>query len=101
MGNGKNDMYIVTVEFVIHSAYLLPFLDAALENADASLHHEAECHQFEVSQSHDTPTHFFFYEAYENEHAFQQHLESQHFLTFVNRIQDWVISKNVKSWYAC
>ncbi|MCU4674334.1 antibiotic biosynthesis monooxygenase [Catenovulum sp. 2E275] len=94
-------MYIVTVEFVIHSAYLLPFLDAALENADSSLHHEEACHQFEVSQSHETPTHFFFYESYDDEQAFQQHLESQHFLTFSNAVKNWVISKKVRCWYAC
>lgn len=97
----KNNMYIVTVEFVIHSAYLLPFLDAVLEHAESSLHQEDDCQQFDVSQSHETPTHFFLYESYKDEQAFQMHLESQHYLTFSNAVKDWVIKKNINTWYAC
>ncbi|MER2494084.1 putative quinol monooxygenase [Catenovulum sediminis] len=94
-------MYIVTVEYVIDSGHILTFLDAVLENAETSLHQEPGCHQFDVNQSHENPTQFFLYEQFNSDVDFQQHLESEHYLTFSRNVSHWVISKEVRTWYSC
>ena len=94
-------MYIITVEYVINPGHMLTFMDAVLENAESSLHKEEGCVQFDVSQSHDNPTHFFLYEQFEDEIAFQQHVESEHYLAFSKKIQKAVVTKTVRHWYSC
>ncbi|KMT66292.1 putative quinol monooxygenase [Catenovulum maritimum] len=94
-------MYVVTVEFVIKPSHLVAFLDAILENAESSLKEEPDCVHFDVCQSHEQPTHFFLYELYNSEMAFQEHLESKHYLEFIQTVGDWVESKEVKVWQRC
>lgn len=90
-------MYVVVVEFRIHSAYVQLFHQAIVENARLSVETEVGCHQFDVCCDSDDPALFFLYEIYEDEAAFKAHLQSTHFLEMSALTTPWVQSKTVKT----
>ncbi|WP_440106785.1 putative quinol monooxygenase [Acidovorax sp. BL-A-41-H1] len=90
-------MYVVVVEFRIHSAYVQAFHQAIVENARLSMESEAGCHQFDVCCDPADPAFFFLYEIYEDEAAFKGHLQSPHFLAMSALTTSWVESKTVKT----
>jgi (4S)-4-hydroxy-5-phosphonooxypentane-2,3-dione isomerase len=71
------------------------FHEAIVENAGLSLETEPGCRQFDVCRRPGDPTLFFLYELYDDEAAFQAHLQSAHFLEMNARTADWVTAKQV------
>ena len=90
-------MYVVTVEFEIHSQHMESFRQAVLTQASSSLTREAACRQFDVSFD---PNQLicFLYEKYDDRAAFDEHLASDHFRSFVEMVTPWIAEKNVKTW---
>ena len=68
---------IVTLE--VHKERLEAFLAAIRENAEHSFAREAGCRYFDVAQDAARPTHFTFYELYEDEAALEAHRATPHF----------------------
>ncbi len=91
-------MYVITVEFHIRPAMAAAFREAMLENATASLRLEPGCTQFDVCFDPQDPSHCFLYEIYDNEAAFKDHLASDHFKTFDDRVAPMIEQKNVTVW---
>ncbi len=90
--------YVVTVLFEIHAAHVNAFLTAMKNQARNSLEREPDCLQFDVCIDPDNPNHIFLYEIYQSAEAFQQHLDSDHFLAFDQAVRDWVVRKEVSTW---
>jgi autoinducer 2-degrading protein len=72
-------MFALVVELRVKPEMLQRFLEAVAENSTASVRDEPGCSRFDVVQDNDDPHHFFFYEIYADEAAFQEHRTTPHF----------------------
>lgn len=72
-------MFAVVVELHVRPRKREEFLVAAAENSAASVRDEPGCLRFDVVQDRDDPDHFFFYEVYVDEAAFEVHRSTPHF----------------------
>jgi quinol monooxygenase YgiN len=91
-------MYIVTVIFDAVSGRADALEDALIAQAENSLRGEAACLRFDVAKDTAKPGRFFLYEIYENEAAFDAHLQTPHFLEFNKKTAEMVASKTVDRW---
>lgn len=90
-------MYVITVSYQINPQHVADFQKAMLVNASSSLEKEAGCRSFNVTVDNEDPAHFFLFEVYDDEAAFQKHTTMDHFAT-VNRVIDpWVLEKTFKT----
>jgi quinol monooxygenase YgiN len=90
-------MYAVVVEFRIQADHVQAFHQAIVENARLSVESEVGCHQFDVCCDPAHPALFLLYELYDDESAFEVHLQSSHFLRMNALTAPWVESKTVKT----
>lgn len=91
-------MYVITVLFFIKPAYLDKFLPEMLANAATSLKQEPGCLQFDVCQSTENTNHVYLYEVYQHQQAFDDHLNSAHFLSFNETTKNWIEDKQISSY---
>ena len=91
-------MHVITVTFVVKANHVASFHDAVIAQARNSLSQEMRCQQFDVAVDAGDPSRVFLYELYDDEAAFQQHLETAHFKAFDATVGDWLESKNVSAW---
>ena len=88
-------MFVVSVQFDIHAEHLSAFLPLMQANALASVTNEPDCHQFDVCQDPDVPTHIALYELYTDRAAFDAHLASPHFQSFDAATSDMIAAKQI------
>ena len=86
-------MYVVTVHFQIKPGHVAEFQKAMLVNARSSVEKEPGCRRFDVTVDEKDPAHFFLYEVYDDEAAFQKHMTMDHFATVGRVIEPWVLDK--------
>ncbi len=86
-------MYAVLVKFEVKLGSENTFKPLMLKQAENSLKLEPECHYFDVSQDDDSPNFFYLYELYTSRAAFNEHLESNHFLSFIDAVSDILLDK--------
>ena len=86
-------MYVVTVHFQIKPEHVAEFQKAMLVNARSSVEKEPGCRRFDVTVDEKDPAHFFLYEVYDDEAAFQKHMTMDHFATVGCVIEPWVLDK--------
>lgn len=91
-------MFVVTVDFVIHEQHVENFRQAVENQARNSLEQEEGCHQFDVCYDIDDDTAVFLYEIYSDRDAFEEHLDTEHYLDFDASVKDWVAKKDVSQW---
>ncbi len=91
-------MYVITVLFSIKPAYLDKFLPEMLANAATSLKQEPGCLQFDVCQSTENTNQVYLYEVYQHQQAFDEHLNSAHFLSFNETTKNWIEDKQISSY---
>jgi len=65
------------------------FLEAVVEDARSSVHHEPGCLRFDVIQDANDPNRIWLYEVYKDEAAFQAHLQAPHLIKFRETTQAW------------
>jgi (4S)-4-hydroxy-5-phosphonooxypentane-2,3-dione isomerase len=87
--------YVITVEFDIEPAQFAAFMRLMMENAGASLRDEAGCRHFDVCRPRDVPNRVFLYEIYDDEAAFQAHLQSTHFKSFAAATKDMISARKI------
>lgn len=90
-------MFMLIVEFEVQPENSGKFATLIKTQAHNSLTLEPECHFFEVERRGAKRNLFVLSEVYTNKAAFQEHLESAHFLEFDDNVADWVIEKKVRS----
>lgn len=89
-------MFVVLVEFFVHSGFEQPFHEALKQQARNSVQLEEQCEVFDVCQSNDDATKFVLYEIYQDAGAFDAHLQTAHFLEFDALVANWTKSKSVQ-----
>ena len=72
-------MFALVVSLRIRSERREHFLRAAEENAAASVRDEPGCFRFDVVEDQADPLHFFYYELYRDEAAFDAHKRTPHY----------------------
>ena len=83
-------MRAIVASFKVKPDCVDAFIDAAKADAEASVANEPGCHQFDVNVDPENPTHFTFYEVYEDQDAIDAHRAAPHFKTFFDAIQDLI-----------
>ena len=91
-------MYVVTVDFTVHTQHVEAFRARMLENARASLAQEAGCRQFDVCVDPAAPATVFLYEIYVDRAAFDAHLAAPHYVAFAAAVASWVAAKVVRTY---
>ena len=92
-------MYVVTVHFHVKPEHVTAFQAAMLVNARSSVEKEPGCRRFDVTVDEKDPAHFFLFEVYDDEAAFQKHMTMDHFATVNRVIEPWVLDKTFKMFY--
>ena len=72
-------MIALIVSLDVHPEHLDEFLAAIKENSERTFNDEPGCSYFDVTQDVKNPTHFVFYELYEDEAAIEAHRAAPHF----------------------
>lgn len=88
--------YVITVTFVVRDGCLAAFVPLIRENARRSLAEEPGCRRFDVLRPSDGGNVVFLYEIYDDEHAFDAHCASAHFLEFDRASRDLYENKTVR-----
>ena len=88
-------MYVVTVDFRVKPQHAEDFQREMLINARSSVANEAGCRRFDVMVDEHDAAHFFLFEVYDDEAAFQRHMTMPHFRTVTNAIEPWITDKVV------
>ncbi|MEM7170575.1 MAG: putative quinol monooxygenase [Pseudomonadota bacterium] len=91
-------MFAVIVEFEVDLDYLSEFVDLLRVQAKNSLEREIGCHRFDVWTDSERRQFIYLYEIYQDENAFQEHLASEHFKVFDEKVRPFVTNKNVSTW---
>ena len=76
------------------------FLQHINKNATESLRLESGCLRFDVLIPQDLSKTIFLYEIYENEEAFQIHLNAEHFKIFESSVKNLVALKTVRQFFS-
>ena len=72
-------MFALVVSLKVKPELRDSFLAAAEDDSTCSVRDEPGCLRFDVSQDNADPNHFYFYEVYQDEDAFQAHGQAPHF----------------------
>lgn len=91
-------MYVIAVDFTIHTEHLAAFMPLMLENARVSRETEPGCHRFDVCSDPVRPERVFLYELYDDRAAFDAHLAAAHFKAFDTAVKTMVASKLVHAY---
>ena len=86
-------MYVVTVHFHVKPEHVTAFQAAMLVNARSSVEKEPGCRRFDVTVDEKDPAHFFLFEVYDDEAAFQKHMTMDHFATVNRVIEPFILDK--------
>ena len=87
--------YVIAVEFDIDPAQLAAFMPLMTENAAASLRDETGCRHFDVCRPRDVSNRVFLYEIYDDEAAFQTHLQTGHFKSFAAATKAMITARRI------
>ena len=82
-------MYVIVAPIQIKPGYKDQFIEAVVEDARSSVNNEPGCLRFDVIQDANDPNRIWLYEVYQNEAAFQTHLQAPHLLKFRETTKDW------------
>lgn len=90
-------MFVITAEFRLQQDMLNAFMPLMLIQAEKSLSSEPGCLVFDVClEQTDGEDVVFLYEVYEDEAAFDLHMETPHYLAFSETTSDLVAAKSVR-----
>jgi|tagenome__1003787_1003787.scaffolds.fasta_scaffold19910299_2 autoinducer 2-degrading protein len=84
-------MFHVAGYFDVPAAHRTAFIDAALEDAHASLSSETGTRRFEVIQDVDNANRFYLDEVYDDAATFEAHVRGPHFKKFFDVIEELAV----------
>ncbi len=87
--------YVVTVEFDIAAGRFGEFLRLMVENAETSRRDEPGCRRFDVCRPRNVENRVFLYEIYDDEAAFQAHLQTGHFKSFAVATRELIVARKI------
>lgn len=86
---------VVLVEFLVKPSFVGRFRDLISANAEASLERERGCRRFDVLFDPKEPRRVVLYEIYDDEDAFDAHLDSAHYRSFAAAIETEIEQRSV------
>jgi (4S)-4-hydroxy-5-phosphonooxypentane-2,3-dione isomerase len=87
--------YVIAVEFDIAAGHFAAFMPLMTANAEASRRNEKGCRRFDVCVPRERKDCVFLYEIYDDEAAFQAHLQSSHFKEFAEAAKDMITGRRI------
>ncbi len=87
--------FAIIVEFELLEGSFDLFLQEVLKNGETSRNEEAGCQCFDVLIPNKEENRIVLYEAYDDEAAFQEHLQSRHFKDFSDRVSGLVTDRKL------
>jgi autoinducer 2-degrading protein len=87
---------VLLVEFLVRPGFAECFGQLILANARASVEHERGCRRFDVLVEPQDRCRFVLYEIYDDEAAFDLHLRSPHYHSFVAAIDGQIEERSVR-----
>ena len=88
--------FAIFVTLKLHPGRADDFRPLILENAEAAVRDEPDCHEFRVLTGEDDPETFFFFEVYTNAAGLDAHRETPHFKKFFEATQDMVADRSIQ-----
>ena len=82
-------MHVTLVHIQVKSGHIDDFIAATRLNHEASIR-EAGNRRFDMLQSPENPAQFILYEAYASEEDAAAHKQTAHYLTWRDRVADWM-----------
>ena len=80
-------MFSIFVTVNVEPERVEAFKEASLGDARGSVRDEPDCFRFDIHQDTKISSRFYLHEVYRNEEAFQAHLQSPHFTTWLESIK--------------
>ncbi len=90
----REGQFVVVAEFEVKPGELERFLELAKTDASQSVAKEPGCQQFDVTVDRAT-SRVLLYEVYDDQAAFDAHLQTPHLAAFRAGIESLVVSRNV------
>ena len=87
---------VVLVEFLVRAAFVDRFRELISANASASLEGEPGCRRFDVLVDPDEPRRFVLYEIYDDDDAFDEHLDTAHYKSFGAAVENEVEHRSIR-----
>ncbi len=91
----REGQFVIVAEFEVKPGDLERFLELAKVDAGQSVAREPGCHQFDVTVDR-AGARVLLYEVYDDQAAFDAHLETPHLAAFRAGIEGLVVSRNVR-----
>jgi quinol monooxygenase YgiN len=91
----REGSFVIIAEFDVKPEGLEGFLELATADASQSVAKEPGCHQFDVTVDRSA-NRVVLYEVYDDEAAFDAHLQTPHLKTFRDGIEPLLVSRNVR-----
>jgi quinol monooxygenase YgiN len=88
--------FVIIAEFEVKADKLAEFLELARTDASKSVADEPGCRQFDVTLDREQPNRVVLYEVYDNEAAFDAHVETPHLKAFRAGIEPLMVSRQVR-----
>ncbi len=86
-------MYVIIAPLKIKEGFKEQFVEEMLKDAKGSMKNEPGCLRFDVIQDGDDPNQIWLYEVYVDEAAFHAHMETPHFITWRDAVEDWIAER--------
>jgi quinol monooxygenase YgiN len=93
--SARKGQYVIVAEFEVKPGGLEHFLELAKADADQSVGSEPGCRQFDVTVDRGA-NRVLLYEVYDDQAAFDAHLQMPHLAAFRAGIEPLVVSRNVR-----
>ncbi len=91
-------MQVTLVHVHVKPEHVEDFIEATRKNHNHSVQEPGNL-RFDILQSSDDRTHFVLYEAYVTEADAARHKETEHYLTWRNKVADWMAASRVGMHY--
>jgi quinol monooxygenase YgiN len=88
--------FVIIAEFEVKPDKLEQFLELARTDARHSVEREPGCRQFDVTLDREQPNRVVLYEIYDDEAAFDAHLQTPHLAAFRAGIENLIVSRQVR-----
>ena len=86
---------VIWVEFTLQPGTREQFLDSVKRNAASSVQGEPGCRRFDVMVPQDGEDTVNLYEIYDDEAAFQAHLQTPHFAKFKSTVTEMILDQKI------
>jgi autoinducer 2-degrading protein len=86
---------VILVEFRVKSHFAERFGKLISANAKASVEREPGCQRFDVLVRPEDPRQFWLYEVYDDDEAFDRHVQSRHFKIFAEAIKGQIEERSL------